>query len=300
MGLVYKAIIILAQLAKTFCPFLALIYMICWGFLIGNPELFDKWDAFLNPFPNFLNDIFQIQYDIDGRDIDMGYVLAAAFTFISMFILNQFQNFVEYTLLIHREKVVEETKERLKVQKVIAQMEEKKEEFVQLKTFWGMLEIEVSKNEIYDDKINNSELLMQYLKTLESKLKDKYPNMKLVKNRICVQLNSFEMFKNYICDTVELLKLLREISDKKAYKFSYILSFFSSQNEQQNKKAFSILNKINNLKMKNKVIVTKDIRNFCFKKNVFEFIAIGSSLLFAQGQNDEDITIELHQIKSLN
>ncbi len=300
MGLVLKAIIIIAQLGKALCPFLALVYMICWGFLIGNPELFDLWNSYLGAFPDFLNDKFQFQQDIDGRDIDMGYVLAAAFSFVLMFILNLVQNFVEFRLILFREQVVEKTKEELKIKKIVAQMEEKKDEFVDLKSFWALLDIEISKNDIYDNNLNLDEVKEQYIKTIFAKLKDNYPNMKIAQGKLHIVLADFQSFKNSVKDIVKLTKLLKEIALKKGLRFDYLLSYFSSGNQEQNKKAFATLNKINNLKMKNKVIVSKDIKNFCFKKNTFKFNDLGASLLFAQTPDDEDIEIELNQIISLD
>ena len=300
MGLILKTLIIIAQFGKTLCPFLALLYMICWGFLIGNPELFEQWNSYLGAFPDFLNEKFQFQSDIDGRDIDMGYVLAAAFSFVLMFILNQLQNFVEYRLLLYREQVVEKTKEELKIKKIVEQMEEKKDEFVVLKSFWGLLEVEITKNDIYDNNLNLEEVKEQYIKTIFAKLKDNYPNLKILQGKLCLVLTDFLMFKNSIKDIVKLIKLLKEIALKKGLRLDYMLSYFATDNQEQNKKAFVTLNKINNLKMKNKVVVSKDIRNFCFKKNTFKFNALGSSLLFAQGADDEDIEIELHQVISLD
>ena len=230
----------------------------------------------------------------------MGYVLAAAFSFVLMFILNQLQNFVEYRLLLYREQVVEKTKEELKIKKIVEQMEEKKEEFVVLKSFWGLLEVEITKNDIYDNNLNLEEVKEQYIKTIFAKLKDHYPNLKISQGKLCLVLTDFLMFKNSIKDIVKLIKLLKEIALKKGLRLDYMLSYFATDNQEQNKKAFVTLNKINNLKMKNKVVVSKDIRNFCFKKNTFKFNALGSSLLFAQGADDEDIEIELHQVISLD
>jgi len=299
MGLIYKIIIILAQLSKTICPFLALLYMICWGFLIGNPELFAKWDYFIGFFPEFLDDKFQLQYDIDGKDVTMGYVLAALFSLIAMFFLNQLQNFIEFNLLLHREKVVEDKKERLKIQKLATKMKQKKEEFVNLETFWGVLGFEIIKNEIYSKNIDNENLLAQYLKIIKSKLINKYPNINIVKDCLYIVLSDFDTFKEFIRDIVELFKPLKEISAKKGIEYSYFLSFFSAQDIEQDEKAFLILKKINNLKMQNKIVVSKDIRNFCYRRNIFKFFELGSSLLFAQGEDDNDITIELYQIIGL-
>lgn len=297
MGLVYRILIAVAQILKPICPILALIYMICWGFLIGNPEMFAKWNPIFGAFPDLLNDIFQFQSDIDGQDIDMGYVLGAAFLFVFMFSLIQLQNFLEYRLILFREQVVERVKENLKIQKVISQMEDKVEEFVKLNQFWGLLELEIDKSDIYDLNVDIEKIKLQCNNTMIKKLQERYSEIKSTKNKIYFHFSTFEEFQNSIVDIVKLARILKDVVAKKGFSLNFILSYFSSSNPEQNKMAFSTLEKINNLKMRNKVVVSKDIRNFCFKKNLYDFLSLGESLLFAQNSNEQDVSIDLYQLK---
>ena len=299
MGLVLKLIVLFAQFIKTMCPFLAFIYMLCWGFLLGNPELFAKWDAFLGFFPNFLNDTFNMKYDIDGQDVEMGYVLAAASSFVLMFFMNMLENFVEFRLLLHREQVIEQTKEQLKIQKIVSQMEEKKEEFVLLTSFYGLLEIEVFKNDIYNNEIDIKKIQNHYLNIIYTKLHEKYET-KITDGKIYFYANKFELFKQSIKELSELFKILKEILNKKGVTFDFMLTYFSSGDNEQNKKAFSILRKINALKIKNKIVVSKDIRGFCYKKNIFKFLSLGNSLLLADNKEDKDMIIELYQVQNID
>ena len=281
MGLVYKILIIFAQYAKTLCPFMAFFYMLCWGFLLGNPDLFAKWDAYLGFFPSFLNDIFQFKYDIDGQEVEMGYVLAAGFSFVLMLLMSMLENFIEFHLLLHREQKIEQTKEQLKIQKIVSQMQEKREEFVQLSSFYGLLEVEIFKSDIYNNEIDIEKIKSHYLDIICKKMREKY-EVKTANGKIYFSADKFDLFKQSVKELSELFKILRDVLHQKGVSFDYILTYFSSGDSEQNKKAFSILKKINSLKIKNKIVVSKDIRGYCFKKNIFKFLSLGNSMLLSE------------------
>lgn len=290
-------IIYCCMFTKAFCPFLGLAYLVGWLTMVFEDPVFYLINDIIGWLPNLIDGIFLHQTDLFGSEYPMGYIYSAALTIILMYIVFKIQIYAGDCKIIKEN----ETKkiEIKKIKRMNKTQEKVKKDSYKYFCFFGLLELNLE----YEDKYGKTgeeleKLKNEYLKMLTNKLSEKYSNVKFeLSDKVFINSNDFLIFDPLLLDISKLHKIFVDLDNQKAIKTELILSFACANTNDEVEYIKKVLQKINNLKYINKVIVINDFYSKYkeMKAQHFEFISLGLSRI--EMSDFKEIDVDLYCLK---
>ena len=294
--------LIFLKFSKASTPPLCVMYLLAWHIRFFDEETFNIVDKFFGAVPRFFDKIMPMTQDLHGMEVTMGYVLTAGFVAILAHLSFKYENKLSKYRKILKD---EELKKRFDDQQAIKIQKQKKEEekLEQMTMFFGLLEFDLKYYDpLFKDERNLDKLKFQYANMVSAKLLKKYPKIIFeTSNKLFFTCKNFSKFHTIIQDIVKLYHGFLAIGKKKNIKTDILLSFWAGNKGTNPKEAFKILNSINKLGYKNKIVMSGGVYFRYQKEPVkhFDFISLGVSKLLGVCENGDDLDINLICIRNV-
>lgn len=281
---------------KAFCPFLGFAFLVGWLTMIFEHSAFYLINDIIGWLPSHIDAIFPRQTDIFGDEYPMGYIFSAILTITLMYVILRLQIYA-YDCKIIKEN--ETKKVEIKKIKRLNKHIVKKTNAYKYTHFFGLLELNLKYHDSYNKKeIELEKLRDEYLKMLVKKLSEKYTNVKLeLTDKVYIVSDDFLIFDPFLLDISKLYKIFVDLDNQKAIKTELVLSFScgdSNNDIEYNKK---LLEKVNNLRYKNKIIAINEfyLKYKEIKAQHFNFTSLGLSRI--EMDNHKEIDVDLYCLK---
>ena len=282
---------------KTICPFLGFAYIVGWLTMIFEDPMFYLINDLIGWLPSHIDALFLHQTSLFGESYPMGYIYSAILVIISMYLVFRFQIYVNDCKMIkENETKIVEVKKAKQINKIA---QKPKDVTYKYTHFFGLLELNLE----YVDDFNKSnedliKLKNEYLKMLVNKLRDKYSNVKFeLTDKVYMISDDFLIFDPFLLDISKLHKIFVELDNQKAIKTGLILSFCCGNENNNVQFVEKVLQKVNNLKYINKVIVINEFqaKYKAMKARQFDFFSLG--LLRIEVDKHKEVDVDLYYLK---
>ena len=296
-----KALIILKFL-KCILPPLCVMYLLAWHIQFFDEETFKLVDDMFGAIPKFFDKFMFIENDLHGMDVTMGYVLTAGFFAILAHLSFRYEN-----KLSKYQKQLESEEAKKKFDEQVAQKIQKEKKtstrLEDMTMFFGLLEFDLKYYDyLFKDESNLEKLKAQYTSMLALKLLEKYPKITFENsNKLFFTCKDFSKLHYLIQDIAQLYSVFLEIGKKKNIKTDISLAFWAGNKSTNPKESFKILNEINKLGYKNKIVMSSGMYYRYQKETTkhFDFVSLGISKLFGVFENGEDLDANLVFVKNV-
>ena len=301
MGMKLKSLICLFRFLVVTSPIMAFVYLLIWIFQIYVNSLFVFLNKIFGFFPSIIEKIIYVESDIAGTEVSMGYVHAACFMIIVMFVSKGMLSKFEKLNIIQENKELER---RSQVQKELKKIKEKRKQEVILKRdiFFGLFEFKLNYFIDIEDSLEKlKKLKIEYCKMLLNKVKEKYPKVKFLSaDKIYFICDDFSLFSSLTRDIVKVFKVFLKVGNEKSIKTEMLLSYWAGDKNSNAKEVYRILTKINELNYVNQIVVASGIYHRykdIGEQNEINFKPVGTSKIMNVLLSGDDLDISLYATK---
>lgn len=273
---------ILIPFLKFWRSFASIIAPLCLIFWLSRVFCADFFYSLIKFMKNFIKLV---------QSAPIGFIYASIALCISIFAAIKLLKKLER---LEKIQDSEEIEKRLKTKQAIKKAKEKakKAKFIDIKEFYGLFEFNF---EAYNMCEELKTLKNKYCRMIKEKIQDKYPQADfLVSDKIFFITPDFSLLNSITNDLVMLFNILKNVNEQKELETSMLLSFYGDSQKTSHQTALKILNEINELEYKNKIIISQDIyvKYQQEVQNCPEFIPLGASKL--NSLNNKNKNLELY------
>ena len=294
--------LIFLKFAKCITLPMAVMYLLSWVLQFNDEDTYRLVDDMFGVIPKFFDKIMLIEYDIAGMETTMGYIAAAGFFIVLYCLSSKYEN-----KLSKYQKQLEADEAKKKFDEQVAQKIQKDKKtstrLEDMTMFFGLLEFDLKYYDyLFKDESVLEKLKSQYTSMVSLKLMEKYPKIAFENsNKLFFTCKDFSKLHYLIQDIAQLYSVFLEIGNKKNIKTDISLSFWAGNKSINPKEAFKILNEINKLGYKNKIVMSSGMYYRYQKETTkhFDFVSLGISKLFGVLENGDDFDANLVYVKNV-
>ena len=284
MGFSIKFLIIIAKFFKFTSPIFGFVYLINWFIYFININVFDLISHYLGYLPNYFMTFFSFLNSYNLK-ISIGHILSALFCFIITFFAYKADEFLQDL----KSQVVDVNDDIKNIENVNLTVKESNIKQNEEKENYGLFEI-FFENCLEKDNLKIERLKNEYCQLISQKLAQKYSDVEfIVKDKIFFKKVKQEELDNFIEDFIKIYMIFNQANQKNNIKTSFNFSFITESEAKSNPSAYEILNQINDLKIKNKILVSS---SFVLKYNLLN----SKKFDFEQLKQEHDIHFGLFYI----
>ncbi len=302
MKKIYSLIYNLFVLLKVFCPVISLLYVLLWTISFVKISFYQILSIPFEPLANFINSIYPLTINYEGRLIDMSYIACSALFILFHYI---FSFFAQRTIDLYdfQEKTTIKKRHR-DIKKININLE--KELNKELKKYSNFtLLFNVSLKSAYGTSENRKEefetLKKSFYLHIIKNLKLRFKNSKgIISDKMFVLCENFSYFDKFITNFIEDIKSFKETNSQININTEFSISIDAVKSDTNIHGALEFLEKIDSFNYKNKIIVTSAFKlKYESLENVkFKITPLGVSRLFIEP--DEYTDYELYDLRFKN
>ena len=287
---------------KVFCPIISFLYALLWIISFLNIPFFKIISIPFAPFAQFVNIIFPINIDYEGRLIDMSYIVCSGLFILFHYVFGFFAQSVIDLYNFEESQIAEKNKREVK--KINKNLEKEfKEEIRKYCNFTFLFNLILKPG--YDLSISRKGefdiLKKEFYSHITKVINTKYKNSKyLASDKLFLVCENFNCFDDFMINFIEEIKTFNATMLEKDISMEFSLSLNAVKSVTNIFNAMEFLEKIDSFNYKNKIITTSafKLRYEQAKNHKFKIMPLGISRFF--NGPDDYIDFELYNLKLKN
>lgn len=284
---------------KVLCPVISFFYALLWFISFFEAPFYDIVKIPFEPFANFVNSIYPLNIEFQGRMIDMSYIVSSGLFIVFHYIFDFFaQRVIDLYNFDEMKKIKKKDKEIKNLNVILKkEFEEEIEKYVRFALLFN-LELKPAYNLSVSRKGEFDLLKKEFYSYIVKNVSSKYKNSKgIMSDKLFLVCENFYYFDDFMLQFIEEIKTFNEINIKKDITTEFSISTDAIKLGSNVFNAMEFLEKVDSFNYKNKIVATSafKLRYEKIYNPRFRMIPLGISRFFREP--DDYIDFELYNLK---